>query len=128
MSDDKNKVLTEMNEVLGRCGDVRAREKKGGRIRFLFHLTPSMKEISIEALDLGVRGYNCLKRSGYHTIGQLVESIESGNELSKIRNCGKNTIQEIMIRLFLFQYYIYSDTRKEKYLLETMMLNTYITE
>lgn len=126
MNEDRNKTLAEMNEVIRRVGDARVKEKKGGKVRFLLHLTPSMRETPIDALDLSVRGYHCLKRAGYNTIGQLVESIEEGNELSRIRNCGKNTIQEIMIRLFLHQYHTLSENRREKYLLETVALNRYV--
>ena len=123
MSEDQNKTLMEMNEVMRRFDGAEVKQKKGRKFRFLLHLTPSMAETPIDTLDLSVRGYHCLKRAGYDTIGQLAESIEAGNELAKIRNCGKNTIQEIMIRLFLHQYYTYSDGKREKYLLETVALN-----
>ncbi len=123
MSDDQNKTLMEMNEVLSRFKGVAVNQKRGGRFRFRLHLTPSMAETPIETLDLSVRGFHCLKRAGFDTIGRLAKSIEAGNELSKIRNCGKNTIQEIMIRLFLFQYYSYAEEKREKYLLETIVLN-----
>ena len=123
MSEDPNKTLMEMNEVMRRFDGAEVKQKKGRKFRFLLHLTPSMAETPIDTLDLSVRGYHCLKRAGYNTIGQLAESIEAGSELAKIRNCGKNTIQEIMIRLFLHQYYTYADGKREKYLLETVALN-----
>ena len=115
--------LMELNEVMGRCNGAVVRPKKGGRFRFLLHLTPSMSATSIEALDLSVRGFNCLRRAGYETIGDVAAVIEAGNGLTKIRSCGKTTIQEIMIKLFLYQYSVYSDARRERYLLETVALN-----
>ena len=125
MSEDQNKNIREMNEVIGQIGEARVRLKKNARFRYLLHLTPSMSEISIEVLELSVRGYHSLKRAGLNTIGELANSIELGNELNKIRGCGKNTIQEIMMRLFLFQYNSYGEKRRELYLMETVALNKY---
>ena len=47
----------------------------------------------IEELELGVRAYNCLKRAGIETIGQLVTRSEQ--ELSAIQNFGQRSIQEV---------------------------------
>ena len=127
MSEDQNKNIKEMNEVIGRFYDAEVRAKKNSRIKFLLHLTPSMSEVSREALELSVRGYNCLKRARINTIGELAKAIELGAELNKIRGCGKSTIQEIMMRLFLFQYNKYGDKKRESYLLETLALNKYVS-
>ena len=47
----------------------------------------------IEELELGVRSYNCLKRVGIETIGDLVSKTES--ELAAIPNFGKKSIEEV---------------------------------
>ncbi|HTZ04586.1 MAG TPA: DNA-directed RNA polymerase subunit alpha [Gaiellaceae bacterium] len=47
----------------------------------------------IEELELGVRSYNCLKRVGIETIGDLVMKTE--NELAAIPNFGKKSIEEV---------------------------------
>jgi DNA-directed RNA polymerase subunit alpha len=52
-----------------------------------------MDEILIEELELGVRSYNCLKRAGIQTIGDLVQKSE--NELSAIPNFGRKSIEEV---------------------------------
>ena len=44
-------------------------------------------EITIEDLDLSVRSFNCLKRAGIHTVGDLVGKSES--EMMKVRNLGR---------------------------------------
>ncbi|MCR4598430.1 MAG: hypothetical protein K5678_05290 [Acetatifactor sp.] len=59
-----------------------------------------MSDTSLEALDLGVRAYNSLKRAGYNTIGDVVDAISSGSDLKSIRNCGKTCVREIMEHLF----------------------------
>jgi DNA-directed RNA polymerase subunit alpha len=51
----------------------------------------------IEELDLSVRSYNCLKRQGVNTIGQLNECSE--NDLLNIRNFGAKSIEEVKDKL-----------------------------
>jgi DNA-directed RNA polymerase subunit alpha len=53
-----------------------------------------MENILIEELDLGVRSYNCLKRVGVETIGDLVTKSEA--ELAAIPNFGKKSIEEVI--------------------------------
>jgi DNA-directed RNA polymerase subunit alpha len=52
-----------------------------------------MENFPIEELELGVRSYNCLKRVGIETIGDLVSKTE--NELGAIPNFGKKSIEEV---------------------------------
>jgi len=47
----------------------------------------------IEELEIGVRAYNCLKRAGIQTIGDLVQKSES--ELKAIPNFGDRSIEEV---------------------------------
>jgi len=51
----------------------------------------------IEELDLSVRSYNCLKRQGVNTIGQLNECSEA--DLLNIRNFGAKSIEEVKDKL-----------------------------
>ena len=52
-----------------------------------------MDDILIEELELGVRSYNCLKRAGVQTVGDLVQKSES--ELNAIPNFGRKSIEEV---------------------------------
>ena len=52
-----------------------------------------MDDILIEELELGVRSYNCLKRAGVQTVGDLVQKSES--ELNAIPNIGRKSIEEV---------------------------------
>jgi DNA-directed RNA polymerase subunit alpha len=54
----------------------------------------AMDDILIEELELGVRSYNCLKRAGIQTVGDLVSKTES--ELNAIPNFGKKSIDEVI--------------------------------
>jgi DNA-directed RNA polymerase subunit alpha len=51
-------------------------------------------DILIEELELGVRSYNCLKRAGIQTVGDLISKSES--ELNAIPNFGKKSIDEVI--------------------------------
>jgi DNA-directed RNA polymerase subunit alpha len=52
-----------------------------------------MDDILIEELELGVRSYNCLKRAGVQTVGDLIQKSES--ELNAIPNFGRKSIEEV---------------------------------
>jgi DNA-directed RNA polymerase subunit alpha len=56
-------------------------------------LAHGMENFPIEELELGVRSYNCLKRVGIETIGDLVSKTEG--ELAAIPNFGKKSIEEV---------------------------------
>ena len=52
-----------------------------------------MAGILIEELELGVRSYNCLKRVGVETIGDLISKSE--DDLAAIPNFGKKSVEEV---------------------------------
>jgi DNA-directed RNA polymerase subunit alpha len=54
-------------------------------------------EKPIEDLDLSVRSYNCLKRAGIHTLGELIEKTEE--DMMKVRNLGKKSLKEVKQKL-----------------------------
>jgi DNA-directed RNA polymerase subunit alpha len=53
--------------------------------------------LTIEELNLSVRSYNCLKREGIDTVGELVQKSEA--ELMDIRNFGQKSIDEVKAKL-----------------------------
>jgi len=60
-------------------------------------LTPDRYNTPIEDLSLSVRAYNCLKRSGLMTVGQVLERSE--DELLALRNFGRKSYDELKRRL-----------------------------
>ncbi|MCB0858631.1 MAG: DNA-directed RNA polymerase subunit alpha [Solirubrobacterales bacterium] len=54
-------------------------------------------DILIDELELSVRSYNCLKRAGIETIGQLL--VKSESELQAIPNFGQKSIEEVIENL-----------------------------
>jgi DNA-directed RNA polymerase subunit alpha len=57
----------------------------------------SFDDTPIEELELGVRSYNCLKREGIETVGDLINKSEQ--ELMCIPNFGRKSIEEVRERL-----------------------------
>ena len=53
--------------------------------------------LPVEDLNLTVRSYNCLKREGIHTVGELVSRSEQ--DLLDIRNFGSKSIDEVKAKL-----------------------------
>ena len=54
-------------------------------------------EMTIEELDLSVRSYNCLKRAGINTVEELIRRSEE--EMMKVRNLGKKSLEEVQNKL-----------------------------
>jgi DNA-directed RNA polymerase subunit alpha len=83
-------IFTDIEKIQG-FGEVAAAPVDGGGpTESLAH---GMENFPIEELELGVRSYNCLKRVGIETIGDLVTKTE--NELAAIPNFGKKSIEEV---------------------------------
>jgi DNA-directed RNA polymerase subunit alpha len=59
--------------------------------------TAALMNKPIEDLDLTVRSYNCLKREGVTTVGELTE--QSEDDLLEIRNFGQKSIDEVKAKL-----------------------------
>jgi len=60
-------------------------------------LSPERYNMAIEDLNLSMRAYNCLRRSGLMTIGQVLEKSEE--ELLALRNFGRKSYDELRERL-----------------------------
>ncbi len=60
-------------------------------------LPPDKYNTRIEDLGLSVRAYNCLKRSGLMTVGQVLEKSEE--ELLALRNFGRKSYEELKEKL-----------------------------
>jgi DNA-directed RNA polymerase subunit alpha len=80
-------------------GSVGAEPRRGGRAAIT-------DERPIEDLELTVRSYNCLKREGVDTIGQLATMTEE--ELINIRNLGAKSVDEIRSKLTEYGYQLES--------------------
>ncbi len=63
-------------------------------------LTSEMIETPIENLDLSVRVFNSLKRTGITTVGEVLELLEKGDEaVMSIRNFGEKSLEELVLKM-----------------------------
>lgn len=123
MSEKCQNVFNEILALVPTADFSKIKKNRDGRLRFPVYITDKLKETEIEALELSVRSSNCLHRAGYRTIGQLVEAIETFDDLKKIRNCGDKSVREIMEQLFCYQYCQLDTSRKVKYIHRVLELN-----
>ena len=64
-------------------------------------------EMTIEELDLSVRSFNCLKRAGINTVEDLINKSEE--EMMKVRNLGKKSLEEVIAKLRSLGFDLTSD-------------------
>src|SRR2546423_101201 len=83
-------IFTDLDRIEGFGEAAAATDGGAGAEPALAH---GMENFPIEELELGVRSYNCLKRVGIETIGDLV--VKTENELAAIPNFGKKSIEEV---------------------------------
>ena len=92
-------------------------------------LSESQCKQDVSALDLSPRAYHCLMRAGFHTIGcvldhcQDTEGESSKRKLLQLRNLGKGTADEILFKLFLYQFSVLPDERRKRYMQTILAMN-----
>lgn len=123
MTDKCQEVFREIMSLVPTANLAEIKKRRGGKLRFPMYINTTLMETDLDALELSVRSSNCLHRAGYRTIGELVEAIESREDLMRIRNCGVRSIDEIMEQLFCYQYSQIANGRKIAYINKVMELN-----
>ena len=59
-------------------------------------ITNEAADLPIESLDLSVRVFNSLKRTGVTSVGDVIELLEKGEEaVMSIRNFGEKSLDEL---------------------------------
>jgi DNA-directed RNA polymerase subunit alpha len=63
-------------------------------------LTSEVAETPVEALDLSVRVFNSLKRTGITTVGDVLDLLEKGDTaVMSIRNFGEKSLDELRLKM-----------------------------
>jgi len=63
-------------------------------------LTSEVAETPVESLDLSVRVFNSLKRTGIITVGDVLELLEKGDQaVMSIRNFGEKSLEELRMKM-----------------------------
>ncbi len=81
-------IITNLSEIADVTGIMNAKQEDS-KLKKL--------ETSIDDLDFSVRAYNCLKRAGVNTLGDLTSKSEV--EMMKIRNLGKKSLKEVIEKI-----------------------------
>ena len=81
-------IVTNLSEISDITGIMNAKQEDS-KLKKL--------ETSIDDLDFSVRAYNCLKRAGINTLGDLTSKSEL--EMMKIRNLGKKSLKEVIDKI-----------------------------
>lgn len=95
----------------------------GTRPRFPVYMNRELMSTPLEELELSVRSFNCLRRAGMFTIGDVVNGINGRNDLLRIRNLGMRSADEIMEAIMEYQYLILPEKMKKRYLARIAELN-----
>ena len=122
-------VTKEMNKYLDgiTIEDILILNRKWFHFQVMFTREQLMQDI--EVLDLRTRAYNGLKRYGIRTLSDVVngfetrEGLSSKKQLLQIRNLGKNTAEEIIIKIFYYQFMVLSDEKKRAYMKQILEIN-----
>ena len=61
----------------------------------------ALEDVYVSDLDLGIRAFNCLMRSGVLSVADVIRLIATGG-IRKIRNCGVSTTDEIIRQVNAF--------------------------
>lgn len=81
-------VVSKLNEMVVQENYMYEREEK---------VSNKKLDKKIEELDLSVRSYNCLKRAGINTVGDLTQKNEE--EMMRVRNLGRKSLKEVVQKL-----------------------------
>ena len=81
-------IVMDLNSIADTTGVMNAKQEDNKQKKL---------ETPIDDLDFSVRAYNCLKRAGINTLGDLTEKSEL--DMMKIRNLGKKSLKEVIDKI-----------------------------
>ena len=131
------KVTSEMNKYMDGITievllGLLAKEKR--TFHYPMILTEEQMKEDIAVLDLSVRAYHCMKRAGISTVGNLVEGFgtkdneTSKKQLRRIRNLGANTADDILMKLFYYQFHTLHESMRKSYMDEVLEANLFFVQ
>ena len=128
-TEEVQRVTREMNRYLEGTTIEELMRIRRKRFFYEVRLSETQCRQEIMTLDLSPRAYNCLRRAGINTIGQLLDGFhDTGEQSSKsrllqLRNLGKGTAEEILMKLFFYQFSVLSEERRAPYMKRVLEMN-----
>ena len=78
-------------------------------------VTSEVAETPVEALDLSVRVFNSLKRTGITTVGDVLDLLEKGDQaIMSIRNFGEKSLDELRQKMYEKGYLLDDDDEESE--------------
>ena len=92
----EHQKLNRQYELLARALEIAVKKPSEPEITELAKMV-NVTSTPLEELDFSVRTYNCLRRAGINTLGEIISKPSS--EITKIRNLGRKSFEEIVVTL-----------------------------
>lgn len=118
-----SKSYSKIKEIFNSIEGVDLHDKKGGTFHYTLATNKQMRDQDIDVLELSVRSYHCLKRANINTIGDIIEYVESGQDLRHIRNCGMRSVAEIKENLFIWYFMTIPKDKQAQFVMDTIERN-----
>lgn len=99
----------------------------GSNFRVSIAYSKSVCAMSIDDLDLSVRSSNALKRQHIFTVEEVIDAI-ANNELIRIRNLGKKSMNEIKTTILDLGFQHLNENEKIRFFDKLITLNPEIVE
>ena len=113
---NENKRVDELYEKISRYGVMQTLcETFGAGCQIELGCTAKVCDTQLQDLDLSVRSYNALMRTGCKTVGQVIRAIND-QSLVGVRNIGKKSVAEIRGFVLQYAYEQCSERRKKDFL------------
>lgn len=113
---ESQKIIETLYQTIENYGLMYAMKKHfgvGAKMQIPFFSETYNAEIDI--LNISVRSYNCLKRSGCKTINDVIVALQE-NSLPSIRHLGKKSLYDIRAAICNLGYNRLSETQKKNFI------------
>ena len=100
----RSELAQKLAERTNECGLIQAiHELIGNGVNVEIGFTAATCAMTIDEINFSVRSMNALRRAGIFTIGDLIKEL-SGDELIKVRNLGKKSLNEIKTKMLAYGF------------------------
>lgn len=100
----RNELAQKLEEKTNECGLIQAiHELIGNTVNVEIGFAASACAMTIDEINFSVRSMNALRRAGIFTIGDLIIAL-SRDELIKVRNLGKKSLNEIKTKMLAYGF------------------------
>lgn len=120
---NKEELLRKLVSKTNECGVIHAiYECFGHGVKVEIGFSSMACSMSIDEINFSVRSLNALKRAGMFTIGDVIHAL-SGEDLLKVRNLGRKSLNEIKTKILAFGFERLSDPGKHEFFSQLVDLN-----